>query len=138
MAAAQKLSNALGIGLDEVLAAVRGADEPAAASAAERSATAYPSAATGHGSAPTATVVSRDYAAAVEGLAVIRPADVDEVTRQVSRDGLVRLNVNQRIVVAAVLIGAVFSMLPHEVRERLLDDINLVTVIANVLELIKR
>ena len=39
---------------------------------------------------------------------------------------------------AAVLIAAIFSMLPQEVRERLLDDINLVTVIANVLELIKR
>ena len=69
MAAAMKLSKALEVGLDEVLAAVREIGQPAAALAG------------------TATAVS----SATGSVTVIRGAEVNEVTRQASQGGLARL-----------------------------------------------
>ena len=59
------------------------------------------------------------------------------MARRTSQFGLARLNANQRIIAAAALIAVVFWLLPDGLRERLLDDVNLVAAIANVLELMK-
>jgi hypothetical protein len=137
LAAAQKISNALGVSLDEVLAAVRGAVEPAALAGTGSLTVAAP-VATAYGSAPAPTVVTRDYATAAEGMPVIRPAEVDEVTRHASRGGLVRLNANQRIVVAVLFIAAIYPVLPPEVQEWLAKEPGIAAAIAAVLVLIKR
>jgi hypothetical protein len=130
--AAEKLRQVIGVELDQILATVRSSIDPAVAPAGGGSVIVIAGLATAHASAQGAIVIPGDAAAAV-----IRPAEVDEVTRRAARGSLAALNAKQQVIVAAVLIAAVFSMLPHDVRERLLDDINLVTVIASVLELIK-
>jgi hypothetical protein len=115
---------------------VQRAVAPAVAITSTGSLTVTAQVATACGSAGNANAASEDDATAVEGMTIRQP-EVDQVARQASRGGLARLNANQRIIAAAALIAAVFSLLPDGLRERLLDDVNLVAAIANVLELMK-
>jgi|SRR5882724_1978292 len=138
MMAARELSKALEVSLDEVLAAVRRAIEPAAALAGTGSLTVAAGAATARGSALAVAVVAEDYITMTEGLPVIRPAEVAEVTRQASRGGLARLSANQRILAAVLLIAAIYPLLPPEVQEWLNKEPGIAAAIAAVLMLIKR
>lgn len=70
-------------------------------------------------------VTSADTAAATEGLEVARQIDVNELSEQASRGGLARLSANQRILVAVILIAAVFPALPPEARKVILEDAGL-------------
>jgi hypothetical protein len=144
MTAARELSKTLEVSLDEVLAAVRRAIEPAAALAGTGSLTVAAGAATArgvataHGSVLTVAVAAEDYITMTEGLPVIRPAEVAEVTRQASRGGLARLSANQRILAAVLLIAAIYPLLPPEVQEWLNKEPGIAAAIAAVLVLIKR
>jgi hypothetical protein len=82
-------------------------------------------------------VTSEDVGAGTETLEVVRQIDADELSEQASRGGLARLNANQRIVVAVILITAVFSALPPEARQAMLDDALFAAAIAAVLVLFK-
>ncbi len=115
---AQRLSEAVGIGLDEILAAVQklGPWEAGAIRAGEGSLTIGAPAAGVAVAAPAGTViVSADTGAAAESLGVARQGDVDGLSDQASRGGLAaRLSANQRILLAVILIAAVFPVLPPE------------------------
>ena len=87
---------------------------------------------------PTVLVTDADVGAATEGLEVVRQIDVDELSEQASRGGLARLSANQRILIAVILITAIFSALPPEARQAILDDGLLAAAIAAVLVLLKR
>lgn len=143
MSAAQRLSEALGVGQNEVLEAVQrlGPWEPAAALTGQGSLTVAGSLA---GSAVavsaadgTLTVFSADAAAATESLTVVRQIDVDELSTRASRGGLARLSTNQGILVTVILIAAIFPVLPPEAQARILDDAALAAAVAAVLALIK-
>jgi hypothetical protein len=142
MRAAQRISEALNVGLDEVLAALQkvGSWGPAAALSAEGTLTVGVPAAVAVATAPAPMVLvtSADTAAATEGLEVVRQIDVNELSEQASRGGLARLSANQRILVAVILIAAVFPALPPEARKAILDDSGLAAAIAAVLMLLKR
>jgi hypothetical protein len=142
MPAAQRISEALNIGLDEVLAALQkvGSWVPAATLSGEGTLTvSVPAAvAVGRAPAPTVLVTSADAGAATEGLEVVRQIDVNELSEQASRGGLARLSANQRILVAVILIAAVFPALPPEARKVILEDAGLASAIAAVLVLLKR
>jgi hypothetical protein len=69
---------------------------------------------------------------------VVRQIDVDELSEQASRGGLARLSANQRILVAVILIAAVFQALPPEARQAIMEDVTLAGAIAAVLGLLKR
>jgi hypothetical protein len=160
MPAAQRISQALNIGLDEVLAAIRqlGSRTPAASLSGSGTLTAgapFAAAASlsGHGTltagTPTAAataiapppavrVTSADAVAAAEGPGAVRQIDVDELSEQASQGGLARLNANQRILIAVILIAAVFPALSPETRQAILDDTLLAAAIATVLALLKR
>jgi hypothetical protein len=83
-------------------------------------------------------VTNADVGAATERLEVVRQIDVDELSEQASRGGLARLSANQRILVAVILIAAVFPVLPPEARQAILEDAGLAAAIAAVLVLLKR
>jgi hypothetical protein len=142
MSAAQRLSEAIGVGLDEVLAAVQrlGPWEPTANLAGEGSLTAggsvrIPAMAV----AGTVFVSDADAGSAAEGFSVVRQADVEKLSAQASRGGLLaRLSANQRILVAVVLIAAVYPVLPPELQKALLDEAALTAALAAVLTLLKR
>jgi hypothetical protein len=140
--AAQRISEALNIGLDEVLAAIQklGPWDPAAALSGEGTLTigapAVRVTATVHEA--TVLVTSADVSAATESLEVVRQIDVDELSEQASRGGLARLSANQRILVAVILITAVFQALPPEARQAILDNAGLAAAIAAVLVLLQR
>ena len=142
MPAAQRISEALNIGLDEVLAAIQnlGPWGPAATLAGEGTLTIGAPAAGVTAKAPGATVLvtDADVGAATENLEVVRPIDVDELSAQASRGGLARLSANQRVLVAVILITAVSSALPPEARQAFLEDAGLAAAIAAVLVLLKR
>ncbi len=142
MPAAQRISEALNIGLDEVLAALQkvGSWVPAATLSGVGTLTvSVPAAvAVGRAPAPTVLVTSADAGAATEGLEVVRQIDVNELSEQASRGGLARLSANQRILVAVILIAAVFPALPPEARKVILEDAGLASAIAAVLVLLKR
>jgi hypothetical protein len=160
MSAARRISEALNIGLDEVLAAIQklGSRAPAASLSGSGTLTAgapFAAAATlsGHGTLtagapaavatamapqPTVRVTSADAVAAADGPGAVRQIDVDELSEQASRGGLARLNANQRILIAVILIAAVFPALPPETRQAILADTGLAAAIAAVLVLLKR
>lgn len=142
MSAAQRISEALDIGLDEVLAALQkvGSWVPAATLSGEGTLTVgVPAAVAVAGApAPTVLVTSADAGTATEGLQVVRQIDVNELSEQASRGGLARLSANQRILVAVILIAAVFPALPPEARKVILEDTGLASAIAAVLLLLKR
>jgi hypothetical protein len=142
MAAAQRLSEALNIRLDEVLAAIQklGPWGPAVTLAGEGTLTIGAPAAGATGIAPRATVLvtSADAGAATENLEVVRQIDVDELSAQASRGGLAKLSANQRILVAAVLIAAILPALPPEARQAILQESGLAAAIAAVLAFLKR
>ena len=142
MSAAQRISEALNIGLDEVLAAIKnlGPWGPAATLAGEGTVTIGAPAAGVTAKAPGATVLvaDADVGAATESLEVVRQIDVDELSAQASRGGLGRLSPNQRILVAVILIAAIFPALPPEARQAILEDAGLAAAIAAVLALLKR
>lgn len=140
MSAAQRISEALNVGLDEVLAVLQelGPHEPTLALAGTGSV------ASGSASIPkmairgTVLVSHADVGAATESLEVVRQIDVDELSEQASRGGLARLSANQRILVAVILIAAIFPALPPEARQAILEEAGLAAAIAAVLALLKR
>jgi hypothetical protein len=140
--AAQRISEALNIGLDDVLAAIQklGSWGPAVALAGEGTLTigAPAAGATAKALGATVLVTSEDVGAGTETLEVVRQIDADELSEQASRGGLARLNANQRIVAAVILITAVFSALPPEARQAILDDALFAAAIVAVLVLFKR
>jgi hypothetical protein len=142
MPAARRISEALNVGLDEVLAAIQklGQWGPAVALSGEGTLTVgVPAAvAVARAPAPTVLVTSADVGAATEGLEVVRQIDVNELSEQASRGGLARLTANQRILVAVILIAAVFPALPPEAQKVILEDTGLASAIAAVLMLLKR
>jgi hypothetical protein len=89
MSAAQRISEAVGVGLDEVLAAVQklGSWEAGAPLAGEGSLTVGATVTTPAG----VVIVSADTAAATDGLGVVRRVDVDHLSAQASPSGLARL-----------------------------------------------
>jgi hypothetical protein len=88
--------------------------------------------------AGTVLVADADTGAAADSLEVVRRIDANELSEQASRGGLARLNSNQRILVAVVLITAVFATLSPETHEAVLDDALFAAAIAAVLSLLKR
>jgi cytochrome c551/c552 len=143
MPAAQRISEALNVRLDEVLAAIQklGPWVPAAALSGEGTLTIGTAAAGATAKAlgtGTVLVTSADVGAATESLEVVRQIDVNELSEQASRGGLARLSANQRILAAVILIAAVFSALPPEARQAILDDTLFAAAIAAVLVLLKR
>jgi hypothetical protein len=79
-----------------------------------------------------------DVGAAAESLEVVRSIDVDELSAQASRGGLARLSTNQRILVAVILIVAIFPALPPEARQAIMEGSVLAAAVATVLVLLKR
>lgn len=79
-----------------------------------------------------------DVGAATETVEVVRKIDVEELSAQASRGGLARLSANQRILVAVILIVAIFPALPPEARQAIADDAVLAAAVAAVLALLKR
>lgn len=142
MPAAQRLSEALNVGLDEVLAAVQklGSWGPAVALAGEGTLTigAPTASVTVKAVGGTVLVTDGDAGTGTESQEVVRQIDVDELSEQASRGGLARLNANQRILVAVILITAVVQTLPPEARQAILNDATLAAAIAAVLVLLKR
>jgi len=142
MPAAQRLSEALNVGLDEVLAAVQklGSWGPAVALAGEGTLTigAPTASVTVNAAGGTVLVTDGDAGTGTESREVVRRIDVDELSEQASRGGLARLNANQRILVAVILITAVVQTLPPEARQAILNDATLAAAIAAVLVLLKR
>jgi hypothetical protein len=142
ISAAQQLSEAIGVGLDEVLAALQrlGSWEPAATLAGEGTLTAGGSVRLAKMAiAGTAFVSDGDVAAATEEFTVIRQADVEKVSSQASLGRLAaRLSTNQRILVAVILVAAVYPLLPPELQKHLLDEAGLAAALAAVLSLLKR
>ena len=106
MLAAQRISEALNVGLDEVVAAIQnlGPWGPAAALVGEGTLTigAPAAAATAKARGATVLVSDADVGAATESLEVVRQIDVDELSAQASRGELARLSANQRILVAVI------------------------------------
>ncbi len=88
MPAAQRISEALNVGLDEVLAAIQklGPWGPAATLAGEATLTvgAPAAGATAKALGATVRVTNADVGAATEGLGVVRQIDVDELSAQAS------------------------------------------------------
>jgi hypothetical protein len=129
MPAAQRISEALNVGLDEVLAAIQklGPWGPAVSLPGGGTLTLAAPVAVAMAKAPgpTVLVTDADVGTATEGLEVVRQIDVDELSEQASRGGLARLSANQRILVA-------------EARQAILDDGLLAAAIAAVLLLLKR
>jgi hypothetical protein len=78
-------------------------------------------------------VTDADVGAATDSLEVARQIDVDELSAQTSRGGLARLSPNQRILVAVILIAAIFPALPPEARKAILEEVGLAAAIAAVL-----
>jgi hypothetical protein len=130
MSAAQRISEALNVGLDEVLVVLQelGPHEPTLALA-------------GTGSVASGSVSMKKMAirgtVLVSHADVVRQIDVDELSAQASRGGLARLSANQRILVAVILIAAVFPALPPEARQVILEEAGLAAAIAAVLALLK-
>ncbi|MGO9293675.1 MAG: hypothetical protein ACLP52_07310 [Streptosporangiaceae bacterium] len=131
MAAAQRISEAVGIGLDEVLAAVQKAG---ATLAGEGSLTIGATVTTPAG----VVIVSADTAAATDGLGVVRRVDVDHLSAQASPSGLARLSANQWILLAVILIAAIFPVLTPDAQKAILDDATLAAAVTVVLGLLKR
>ena len=67
-----------------------------------------------HHRRPEPGVASADTGATAESLGVVRQGDVDDLSDQASRGGLARLSANQRILLAVILIAAVFPVLLPE------------------------
>ena len=141
MPAAQRISEALNIRLDEVVTAIQnlGPWVPAATLSGEGTlAVAGVAAATATASGALVLATPRDVGAATESLEVVRQIDADELSEQASRGGLARLSANQRILVAVILIAGIFQALPPEARQAILEDAGLAAAIAAVMALLKR
>ncbi|HEX6521117.1 MAG TPA: hypothetical protein VF070_14090 [Streptosporangiaceae bacterium] len=142
MPAAQRISEALNVRLDEVLAAIQklGPWVPAASLAGEGTLTigAPVAVAIAKASGPTVLVTDADAGAATENLEVVRQIDADELSAQASRGGLAKLSANQRILVAVILITAIFQALPPEARQAILEGTGLAAALGAVLSLLKR
>jgi hypothetical protein len=142
MPAAQRISEALNIRLDEVLVAIQnlGPWAPAATLVGEGTLTVGAPAAGITATTPGAMVpvTHTDAGAATDDLKVARQIDAEELSAQASRGGLAKLSANQRIFIAAILITAIFLALPPEARQAILEDVGLVAALGAVLGLLKR
>jgi hypothetical protein len=84
-------------------------------------------------------VSDADTGSATEGFSLVRQADVEKLSAQASRGGLLAmLSVNQRILVAVILIAAVYPVLPPDLQKVLSDEAPLAAALAAVLTLLKR
>ena len=103
MSAAEQLSEALGVGLSEVLTALRDlrTGEGPVAVAGPVAGARVPAI------AGTVTVSGSDGAAATESPTVVRHGDVSEMSVQASRGGLAWLSANQWVLAAVVLIAII-------------------------------
>src|SRR6266536_671532 len=110
MSAAERLSEALGAGLSEVLTAVRELRTgQGPVTAAGPAAGARVPAVAG-----PVTVPGSDRAAAAESLTVVRQGDANKVSVPAPRGGLARRGTDQWVLLAAVLIAAVsFRRIPR-------------------------
>jgi hypothetical protein len=154
MPAALRIVEVLNIGLDEVrdrvIAAIQkaagpaltgegtlmagGAWGPAAALSGEgtlvigATATAVAKAAGG-----TVYVTDEDYGYGTD-LEAVPKIDARELSEQASQGGLARMNADQRIAVAAVLLAAILQVLPPEARQVILDEAVMAAAIAALLQ----
>lgn len=148
MPAAQRISEVLSIGLDEVTAAIQklGSRISAAPLSGEGTLTGggswVPAVApsdegtlTGGAQVP---VTLAGAGAGTESIEVVRTIDVNELSELASLGGLARLSANQRLLVAVILITAIFPALPPEVQRVILDDAGWAAAVATVLGLLKR
>ncbi len=121
---ARVLSEMLGVGLDEVLAAVEklGPWEPTVKMAGQAGLT-----------------IGGPVFAAVDALSVVRETDVDELKAEVARGGWAsRLSANQRILAAVILLAAIYPFLPPAAQKVLLEDATLAAALGTVLLLLKK
>lgn len=136
MAAARRLSDAIGVSLAEVLRAVQEAGTGTVTIAGLGS---IGSILTVMPPAGTVVVSDADTGAATDRVEVIRQVDVDELSAQPGRPSpAAALPVNQLILIAIVMIAAVFPVLPPDVQKALMDDATLTAALAAVLGLLKR
>jgi hypothetical protein len=148
MPAAERISEALNVRLEEVLAAIQklGSRVPAASLSGAGTltaggswiSTASLSGAGTLGVGAPVSVVFEDMGSGTESLEVVRRIDVDELSEQASRGGLAKLSGNQRVLIAVLLIAAIFPTLPPEVRRVISDDAAWAAAIGTVLSLLKR
>jgi hypothetical protein len=142
MPAAQRISEALNIRLDEILAAIQnlGPWGPAVTLAGEATLTVGAAAASATATAlgPTVLVTVADVGTATDNAEVVRQIDVDELSAQAERGGLAKLSANQRILAAAIFIAAILPALPPEARQAILEGSELAAAIVAVLLLLKR
>jgi hypothetical protein len=141
MSAAQQITGAAGVALSEVLAAVQKAGLHAVAE---------PGAVTVTFDLPTAEaevvpagevfVYSADEGRATDGLSVVRQADVEKLGSEASRGKLpaVLQSANRRILVAVVLLAAIYPVLPPEVQTALRNEGALMSALTAILALLKR
>ena len=148
LAAAQQLSETIGVSLSEILASLQ---ETAPQAAAEHR--------TGHssvsgsgaitasgglalrpmgfgGTAVTKSVAHGDLLGrATEELGVVRRADVERLGK--SRFDPTALSLKSRLLLTIVLIAAVYPVLPPEAQKYLLDDVGLAAALAQIFSLLK-
>ena len=146
--AVRRISEALDIKLDEVLAAIQklGSRVPAASLSGAGTLTASGSWVPAASLSGTGTLIAGapvpvglgEVGSAIESLEVVRTIDIDELSEQASRGGLAKLSANQRLLIAVLLITAILPALPPEVRHAISDEVGFAAAIAVVLGLFKR
>lgn len=141
MAAAQRITAAAGVGLNEVLAAVQNAEVYSAGPAGTATVTVELPPAQVVIAAPAGEVFvySADEGHATEGISVVRQAEVEKLSSEASGGKLpaVLQNANRRILIAVVLLAAVYPVLPPEVQAALTNEAGLMSAIAAILALLK-
>jgi hypothetical protein len=145
MAAAQRISEAAGVGLNDVLAAVQRAELRKVADAV------LADAAKVIGDLPNVKVAVEvhagkmvvkypaDAGVATDVLSVVRQVDVDELSLEATRGKLPAAlqSGNRRILMAVVLLAAIYPVLPPEVQTALRNEGPLMAAIAAILALFK-
>jgi hypothetical protein len=131
MAAAQLISDAAGLALNEVLTAVRNSHEAAATLTGTATLTA--------GAGVVVLKTSDDEGKGTEGISVVRQAEVEQLSSEASRGRLpaVLQNTKLRLLVAVVLLTAVYPVLPPEVQSALKNEAELMSAIMAILALLK-
>ena len=137
ISAAERLIEAVGVGLADVLTAVQAlrSSDPATAITGVGSVSLSKLAIAGTGR----VVALADAGAGTDSLTVVRQPDVEALSAQASRGvSPARLSGNQWILVAVILIAAIYPMLSPELQKTVLDEAGLAAALAAVLVLLKR
>jgi hypothetical protein len=140
LAAARRLTEAIGVSLNDVLWALQDIDPTAKTASASLvigvTMTAQANVVV-HG--PTGVISvsapAGEAGTTVEDLQAVRPAEVDRLSR--SRFTLATLSLRNRLLAAVVLITAVYPFLPPEVQKYLLEEVGLAAAIAQIFSLLK-